>query len=144
MQIPLALPCFGREVQDAIVRSGYGDRKIEEQWLASMKRALASVRAPSLTGAERSEVTLEFKVWPDNPAYRGNARPHGPDLDNLVKLTIDGLTPHRSRDGEYRGVGVIPNDPTIHCIAASKELVHNADKTGVLMSISTSVMLSFT
>jgi len=116
---------------------GYGDRKIEDQWLASMKRALASMQAPSLTGTERCEVTLEFKVWPDSPAYGGQVPAHGPDLDNLVKLTIDGLTPHRSRDGVYRGVGIIPGDPMIYRIVASKELVHNADNTGVLIAIST-------
>jgi len=111
---------------------------IEDKWLEAMKRALVSVRVPSLTGAEQCEVTLAFKMWPDDPAYGGMARPHGPDLDNMVKLTIDGLTPHRSRDGIYRGVGVIPGDPMIYRIVASKELVHSADETGVLVSISTS------
>ena len=115
---------------------GYGDRKIEDQWLASMRQALASVPVSALTGADRCEVILEFKVWPDNPAYRGNARPHGPDLDNLVKLTVDGLTPHCSRDGEYRGVGIIPDDPMVYRIVASKELVDSAEETGVLISVS--------
>lgn len=106
-------------------------------WLAAMRQALKSPYLRPLSGEARCEIVLEFRIWPDDPAYGGQARPHGPDLDNLVKLTIDGLTPHRSRDGEYRGVGIIPDDSSVYRISASKQLAHSATETGAWITVST-------
>ena len=87
-------------------------------------------RAP--LSANKVAVKLRFLIFPDSPKYRGQMRPHGPDLDNLVKLTIDGLTPLRGR-----GTAILADDRCVYRIEAEKELVGDDDETGVWLSLHT-------
>lgn len=106
---------------------GYGNRKIEDQWLGSMRVALGS---PSRLALARYGLKMRFTVWPESPAYRGHAKPHGPDLDNMIKVAVDGLTPHRGR-----GVGLIEDDPLVYAIEASKEIVTSDRETGLVLTV---------
>jgi Holliday junction resolvase RusA-like endonuclease len=76
-------------------------------------------------------VDLTFCIWPDSPAYGGQNRPHGTDLDNMIKVTIDGLTPH-----EGRGVGIIQDDRCVYQIVARKEQVRADADAGAWIEVS--------
>ena len=112
---------------------GYGDRKTEDEWLAALARDL-SVYKRSVENSSDSgggyDVDLEFMIWPRSPTYRGQNLPHGTDLDNLIKTTIDGLA---STHG--RGLGIIFDDSAIYGIKASKFLVMDERSTGVWITI---------
>lgn len=109
---------------------GYGDRSIEDEWLGAMRAALGVRDHPPAGRGARYEVSLEFRVWPDDPAYRGQMRPHGPDLDNTLKLTVDGLCEH---DG--RGVNLLHSDAAVYRITAEKRLVAEPDEAGAWISV---------
>ena len=108
----------------------WGIRRIEEEWLSIMRNALRKFVPDEFQVAHRYEVTVEFLIWPGSPKYGGQLREHGPDLDNLVKLTIDGLTPLRGR-----GLGIIPDDTAIYRISASKVLVTSDSETGAWLTV---------
>ena len=101
---------------------GFGDKKTENEWLQAMVSVLGSKGQGLIDG--RYEIELEFLLDIESPNYRDQNRPHGTDLDNLVKLTIDGLTPLRGR-----GTGMIKDDKSVFRIVASKELVDRKDPT---------------
>ena len=75
-------------------------------------------------------VALTFRIWPDSPHYAGQNRPHGTDLDNMVKLTIDGLTPYRGR-----GLGVIKDDHCVFQLTARKEHVRSDADAGAWIEL---------
>ncbi len=108
----------------------WGDRQIENEWLSTMRNALAQFVPAEPQVVDRYEVTVEFLIWPGSPKYRGQLPEHGPDLDNLVKLTIDVLTPLRGR-----GLGIIPDDTAIYRITASKVLVMSDNETGAWLTV---------
>lgn len=73
---------------------GYGNDNVASEWLNEMAASLEKYRG---AGEEhdrqntRYEVTLAFRIHPERRKYWGQNKPHGTDLDNLVKQTIDGL-----------------------------------------------------
>jgi Holliday junction resolvase RusA-like endonuclease len=111
---------------------GFGDRRIENEWIGAMHRAIEAVPRRPLPGDGCLEVSLRFLVCPTSPAYRGQSPTHGPDLDNLVKLTIDGLSPLSGR-----GLGLIPNDAAVYRICTAKEIVQRHDEAGAWITLST-------
>ncbi len=112
---------------------GYGNRKREDEWLGEMKRALKKFK--DLAGTDdpvnvRYEVDFDFVLWPGDPKYGGQNPYHGSDLDNLVRLAVDGLTPF-----EGRGVGIITDDQAIYRINATKSHASEAKKTGLWVTV---------
>ena len=112
---------------------GYGNRKREDEWLGEMKRALRKFK--DLAGTDdpvnvRYEVDFDFVLWPGSPKYGGQNPYHGSDLDNLVRLAVDGLTPF-----EGRGAGIITDDQAIYRINATKSHASDEKKTGVWVTV---------
>jgi len=60
--------------------------------------------------------------------------PHGTDLDNLVKQTVDGLAETKSKSLPS-GLGVIATDKVVYQITASKGLVSYDEEMGVWVCI---------
>ncbi len=110
----------------------WGNKRYGDQWLECMKAALNQFSPHEADRFARYEVTLEFRIWSSSPKYHGQLTIHGPDLDTLVKHTIDVMTRH-----EGLGIGVIDDDSSIYRISSSKELVNNDDETGAWISVST-------
>ena len=112
---------------------GYGNRKTEDEWLAALTRDLSRYERSVEKSSDRGggyEIDLEFMIWPRSPKYWGQNLPHGTDLDNLIKTTIDGLASTRGR-----GLGIIFDDSAIYRIKASKSLVMDERSTGVWITI---------
>ncbi len=112
---------------------GHGVRKLEDEWFGKMRNALRKYK--DLAGCEdplnaRYEVDLDFVVWPGNPKYGGQNPYHGTDLDNLVKLAIDGLAPM-----EGRGAGIITDDQAVYRLTATKTHVRDEKTTGVWVTV---------
>ncbi|MFQ5764874.1 MAG: hypothetical protein ACE5GT_08095 [Rhodospirillales bacterium] len=112
---------------------GYGNRKLEDEWLGEMRRALRKHK--DLAGCEdpvnvRYEVDLDFVLWPGSSKYGGQNPHHGTDLDSLVRLAVDGLMP---LDG--RGAGVITDDQAIYRINATKTHARDAKATGAWITV---------
>jgi Holliday junction resolvase RusA-like endonuclease len=109
---------------------GWGSRHIEDEWLHAMHIALGSRWQGRPAAIVPVAVELTFCIWPDSPRYNGQNRPHGTDLDNMVKLTIDGLTPYRGR-----GLKIIEDDRCVFQITARKELVRSDSAMGAWIEI---------
>ena len=115
---------------------GFGDNAIEAPWLAAMEscKALVDIAEREADPAEVYSVELEFVIDPHSGCYGDSYREQGPDLDNLVKLTIDGLTKER-RDG--MGLGIIPRDDAVMEISATKRKKTGEEATGAFVTIKT-------
>ena len=112
---------------------GYGSRKTEDEWLAELSQGLSGFRGmadESSLPEIRYEVDLDFVIWPLSPKYGGQNLPHGTDLDNLVKMTIDGLALT-----EGRGLGIIWDDSAIYRVNATKSHTEDEQSTGVWITI---------
>jgi len=112
---------------------GYGNKKREDEWLGEMRRALK--KYTDLAGTDdpvnvRYEIDFDFAVWPGDPKYGGQNPYHGTDLDNLIRLAIDGLTPLAGR-----GAGIITDDQAIYRINATKSHAKDAAKTGLWVTV---------
>ncbi len=115
---------------------GYGNSKIAGAWLEEIARAIESAGVlPACGGAGAMvAVSLDFKLNPRSKAYRGQNLPHGTDLDNLVKQTIDGLV--STRGGKLpSGCRLIANDSSIYSIHATKTHVSSDAEMGATVSI---------
>ena len=106
---------------------GFGYGKTEDEWLTSMQLILG--QCPALPG-HRYLIRMKFCVYPNSWKYGGQATVHGPDLDNLIKLTIDGLTPLGGR-----GTGLIADDSLVYQIEAIKDIVGSDEETGLWLAI---------
>ena len=118
---------------------GYGDNKVAAVWLGELAEVLGAFRdAAENHDAERTRyaVTLEFRIFPESPAYHGQNRPHGTDLDNLVKQTLDGLSHTRSKTLPP-GLNIMTEDMAVYRITATKEHVQSDDETGVHVAVET-------
>ena len=112
---------------------GYGNKKRENEWLGEIKQALKKYRDLASTDDPvnvRYEVDFDFAVWPGDPRYGGQNPYHGTDLDNLIRLAVDGLTP---LDG--RGAGIITDDQAIYRINATKSHAQEAGKSGLWVTV---------
>ncbi len=106
---------------------------LEREWLGEIALVLEPYRGVGKsvdTNVVRYEVSLEFRVFPRSRKYRGQNLPHGTDLDNLIKNTIDCLT--SVREG---GLAILPDDNAVYRIDARKELVENDDAAGVWIEV---------
>lgn len=110
---------------------GFGAKKSEDVWIDEIRAALAHVRAPLCRKADRCEVILDFLVNPQSKKYNGQNLPHGTDLDNMIKMTIDGLQTLRGR-----GLGLIEEDSSVYRIVAGKEHVADDRLMGCWIEIS--------
>jgi hypothetical protein len=116
---------------------GFGDNKIASVWLMEMEVALDGYRGRGVRDdpkTTRYEVILEFRIFPNSQKYRGQNLPHGTDLDNLVKQTIDGLAKTNSRSLPP-GLQILQSDRAVYRIIATKEHVPSDDETGVWINI---------
>lgn len=116
---------------------GFGDNKVASVWLNELRKALRaySDAANAHDSKEtRYTVTLEFLIDPESPAYRRQNLPHGTDLDNMVKQTIDGLSHTRAKDLPP-GLNIIGEDQAVYRIVATKEHVSGKDETGVFVAV---------
>jgi len=113
---------------------GFGDTKISGQWLDSIDAALSNYANTVTVDSPRARfhVTLEFRLNPKSKAYGGQHAQDGTDLDNLVKMTIDGLCATRTR-----GLKILPNDRLIYKISAEKELVETDEEMGAFVTLET-------
>ena len=112
---------------------GWGDKILEREWLAEIALVLEPYRGVNRSvdpNVVRYEESLEFRVFPRSRKYRGKNLPHGTDLDNLIKNTIDCLT--SVREG---GLAILSDDNAVYRIVASKELVEDDDAAGVWIEI---------
>lgn len=102
--------------------------------MRAVRDGLSGVQSAAVSEGDRLSVALEFRIFPQSKAYRGMNLPHGTDLDNLVKQTIDALS--QTRGGRLpRGLGVIPDDSAVYNIEASKQHVDSDSDSGVFMTI---------
>lgn len=108
---------------------GYGNMKTTLTWVACLSKTLGTVKAPP--GGFHYSIQLDFKVCAAVGCYGSQYRVTGPDLDNLVKQTIDGL----ATTNNY-GLKIISSDALIFQIVASKTLVEDESSAGVFISIS--------
>ena len=115
---------------------GYGDSKVSSEWLSEMAAVLEQYRGAGAahSGTARYEVHLEFRINPGGRKYRGQARVHGPDLDNLTKQTIDGLS-HTRAEWMPPGLGIIENDSAVYSIVATKEHVAEDSEMGLWVTV---------
>lgn len=116
---------------------GFGDNKVAAIWLRELEATLGEYRDQGEHDDPRNTryaVTLEFRIWPDSPKYRGQNRPHGTDVDNLVKQTLDGLTHTRSKDLPP-GLNVITNDRAVYRLLATKDHVGQDQDMGVFVTV---------
>ena len=112
---------------------GWGHKKLEREWLGEIALVLEPYRGVGKSvdpNVVRYEVSLEFRVFPRSHKYGGQNLPHGTDLDNLIKNTIDCLT--SVREG---ALVILRDDNAVYRIDASKKLVENDDATGVWIEI---------
>jgi Holliday junction resolvase RusA-like endonuclease len=75
-------------------------------------------------------IDLKFRIFPRSKVYYGKCPDHGPDLDNIIKTTIDALSYTKGR-----GLGIIPDDDQIYGIIAKKRIVQSDDDAGARISI---------
>ena len=116
---------------------GYGDSKVASEWIAELRAGLAQFEGVGTqhdSETVRYEVILEFRVYPGSAKYRGQNMPHGTDLDNLVKQTVDGLASTKSKSLSP-GLGIIAEDKAVYRITASKDLVPDDEETGVWVCV---------
>jgi Holliday junction resolvase RusA-like endonuclease len=112
---------------------GYGNKKREAEWLGEIRQALKKYKDLASTADPvnvRYEVDFDFAVWPGDPRYGGQNPYHGTDLDNLIRLAVDGLTPLGGR-----GAGIITDDQAIYRVNATKSHAQDADKTGLWVTV---------
>ncbi len=100
---------------------GYGGTL---DWRREVGQCLGQV-VNKLSPDQRLAIRLEFRINPDSSRYFGQNRPHGTDLDNLIKETIDGLLPH----------GGPVDDRMIYSIEAAKVHVARDDESGVFVEL---------
>jgi Holliday junction resolvase RusA-like endonuclease len=116
---------------------GFGNSKVACEWLNELGQALGQYAGAGQGHDKetvRYEVVLEFRIFPESPNYWRQNLPHGTDLDNLVKQTLDGLAETRSTNLP-RGLGVLATDSAVYRIVASKEHVLSDDETGVWVTV---------
>ena len=116
---------------------GYGNSKVAAEWLREMEQELSAYRDAARQHdpeATRYAVTLEFRVWPHSPKYGGKNLPHGSDVDNLAKQTIDGLS-HTGRGDLPPGLNAITDDKAVYRLAATKAHVASDAETGVFVTV---------
>ena len=116
---------------------GFGDSKVASVWLEELLAALgqySGVGAGHNRERTRYEIVLEFRMFPGSASYRGQNLPHGTDLDNLVKQTIDGLA-ETSSAGLPPGLGILCTDSAVYRIVAGKEHVSSDGETGAWITV---------
>jgi hypothetical protein len=116
---------------------GYANNEVASEWLNELPHALAQSAEAGKTHGEtaRYEVVLEFRVFPRSPRYWGQNLPHGTDLDNLIKQTLDGLAVTRS-SSLPPGLGILSSDSAVYRLVATKEHVSSDDETGAWVTVS--------
>ena len=102
---------------------GYGGNY---DWRRTVVAALGA-HAFDLQPEQQLAVTFDFRINPRSPKYNGQNLPHGTDLDNLIKETIDAMLPH---GGEI-------DDRVIYRIEATKAQVESDADTGVFVEART-------
>jgi hypothetical protein len=114
------------------VPRGWGNRKTEDQWLDAIEATLSHHANAVAVDAARAQyaVTLEFRINPRSKEYNGQHAHDGTDLDNLIKMTIDGLCATKRR-----GLNILPNDRLIYQISAEKTLVETDDEMGAFITL---------
>lgn len=100
---------------------GYGGSR---DWRNAVAVALGDW-AHDIQPEDHLAVTFSFHINPNSPSYNGQNLPHGTDLDNLVKETLDAMLPHTGRI----------DDRLIYRIEASKQHVNGDDETGVFVAV---------
>ncbi len=96
---------------------GWGDKKLEREWLGEIAVVLEPYQGAGRSvdpNVVRYELSLEFRVFPGSRRYGGQNLPHGTDLDNLIKNTVDCLT--CVREG---GLAILPDVNAVYRIVAS-------------------------
>ena len=113
---------------------GFGDRKKEDEWCDAIGAALSTHAGAVAADAPRQRyaITLDFHINPKSKAYNGQHAQDGTDLDNLIKMTIDGICETRRR-----GLKILPNDRLIYKISAEKILVDTDDQMGAFVILET-------
>ena len=120
----------------------WGDAKLASEWINDIRKALnrySGVGRNHVLSQVRYEVVLEFHINPDSPKYGGRMRPHGPDLGNFVKQTIDALAQTKS-ENMAEGLIILADDCAVYRIAATKEHVLDVIM-GVLMLVFAGLLL---
>ena len=115
---------------------GFGSEKTERQWLDAITgcKALKEVAKDGGDAMQRYSVVLKFIIDPHSGCYGPRYKKCGPDLDNLVKLTIDGLSKGRKDEKELR---IMPGDNTVMAISARKRNVESGEEPGAFVTIKT-------
>ncbi len=114
------------------VPRGYGDNRTTGQWRDEIANSLEDyIGRTNGQNVEETgyEITLAFYIFPGSEKYGRQNLPHGPDLDNLVKNTVDIL--HL----ENHNLRIILDDKFIFRIDASKILVDDDIKMGLWIQI---------
>jgi Holliday junction resolvase RusA-like endonuclease len=112
---------------------GWGNKKSETAWLEDLRRTLKPYCDIGLSQASvdtRYRIALEFFIWPESPKYQRKNLPHGTDLDNLVKNTLDCLTPHRQG-----GLAILHEDRALYELNAVKRIVSSDAEMGVWLAV---------
>ncbi|OHB74247.1 MAG: hypothetical protein A2Z34_00655 [Planctomycetes bacterium RBG_16_59_8] len=115
---------------------GYGSEKVANEWLKQIEDKLGGYRGrgKSHSDTDRYEVDLAFLINPNSAKYCGKNLPHGTDLDNLVKQTVDGLAATKSRSLPS-GLGILHDDSAVYQIVATKEHVKRDEDAGVWVTV---------
>lgn len=116
----------------------FGDAAIETEWLSTVAGGLRDyqgVSADEDPDLVRYDVSLEFRVNPKSARYRGQHPRHGPDLDNLVKTTLDALGGETRRLETHNRLRILTDDRAIYHLAATKEHVDSDDEAGVWVRV---------
>jgi Holliday junction resolvase RusA-like endonuclease len=100
---------------------GYGKKETEDSWKKPVIKALEDVMPLS---ENKYHITLEFNINPDSKRYWGKNKPDGPDIDNLVKTTIDAV---------FMNSGI--DDKAVYSIKATKRIVKRDGNMGVKIKI---------
>jgi len=121
------------------VPRGYGNNRVAAEWLQAIEHALSAYRNASVAHPEhaRYNVAFEFHIDPTSARYGAKPKPfriHGPDVDNLVKQTLDGLAQTRSK-GLPPGLRIVTDDKAVHRVIASKVIVSGDDRMGAWVKI---------
>lgn len=105
--------------------TGYSAGANEQHWKSAIRKAFAG---PRFAAASRIGVDVAFRL---DPSQRGN---NAPDLDNLIKATIDaldGLLGPRSIKGRPQA-----DDERIDRILATKRIARDGEEPGARIRVS--------
>lgn len=103
-------------------------------WFSAIMAGLASYQNASHGHAADSqyEVILHFLIDPGvNYGTDPRFKTHGPDLDNIVKPSVEAL----ATDSRGNGLKAIWSDVAVYRLVASKEIVDSDRQTGAWYTV---------